>query len=103
MWLGKTVAFGSFGPQPSCCKQHDEGQKNVYGTRFKTGNYMVALQWYERLTDGDGERREFVRGKRMIDVINSTELRMAGVRVTAIGAFFPPNGFGWNRGKRYAR
>ncbi len=27
----------------------------------------------------------FVRGERMIDVINSTELRLAGVRVEAIG------------------
>lgn len=49
MWLGKTVAFGSFGPLPSCCKQHTEAQKNVYGTRFNTGDYMVAVQWYERL------------------------------------------------------
>jgi hypothetical protein len=88
MWLGKTVAFGAFGLLPSCCKQHTEGQQNVFGTRFNTGDYMVAVQWYERIAEsGDGERREFVRGERMIDVINSTELRMAGVKVTAIGAF----------------
>ena len=60
----------------------------MHGTRFNTGDYMVALQWYERLAEtGDGERRVFVRGERMIDVINSTELRMTGVRVVAIGAF----------------
>jgi hypothetical protein len=88
MWLGKTVAFGAFGRLPSCCKQHTEGQQNVFGTRFNTGDYMVAVQWYERLTEnGDRERREFVRGERMIDIINSTELRMTGVRVEAIGAF----------------
>jgi len=88
MWLGKTVAFGAFGRLPSCCKQHTEGQQNVFGTRFNTGDYMVAMQWYERIAEsGDGERREFVRGKRMIDIINTTELRMAGVKVTAIGAF----------------
>jgi hypothetical protein len=90
MWLGKTVAFGDFGPSPSCCKRHDGGQQNVYGTRFNTGDYMVAVQWYERLAEsGDGERREFSRGERMIDVINSTELRMVDVRVIEIGAFPP--------------
>ena len=49
---------------------------------------MVALQWYERLSEsGNGERREFVRGKRMLDVVNSTELRMMGFEMTCIGAF----------------
>jgi hypothetical protein len=49
---------------------------------------MVAVQWYERLAEsGDGERREFSRGVRVIDVINSSELRMVGVGVMAIGAF----------------
>jgi hypothetical protein len=38
----------------------------------------LAVQWYERLAEnGDRERREFVRGERIIDIINSTELRMA--------------------------
>jgi hypothetical protein len=88
MWLGKTVAFGDFGLLPSCCKRHDGGQMNVYGTRFNTRDYMVAVQWYERLAEsGDGERREFNRGERMIDVINSSELRMVDVGVTVIGAF----------------
>jgi hypothetical protein len=31
------------------------------------------MRWHERLM----ERREFVHGERMIDVINSTELRVA--------------------------
>ena len=49
---------------------------------------MVAVQWHERLCEsGNGERREFVRGKRMIDVINSTELRMIGFEMTCIGVF----------------
>jgi len=88
MWLGKTVAFGDFGLSPSCCKRHNGGQQNVYGTRFNSGDYMVAVQWYERLAEsGDGERREFEQGERMIDVINSTELRMVNVKVTEIGAF----------------
>jgi hypothetical protein len=74
MWLRKTVAFGAFGTD-ACCKLHTEGQKNMYGTRFNTGDYMVAVHWYERLGES-AERREFARGKRMIDVVNSTELRL---------------------------
>ena len=47
---------------------------------------MVAVQWYERLGES-AERREFVRGKRMIDVVNSTELRLLGFEMTNIGVF----------------
>jgi hypothetical protein len=85
MWLGKTEAF--FGG--SCYKQHRGGQQNLYGTRFNTGDYMVAVQWYEeRLTESDsGRRREFVRGERATDVINSTELRGVGVRVEKMRPF----------------
>ena len=87
MWLGKTLGFGDFG-RDSCCKRHDTVVATVYGTRFNTGDYMVAVQWYERLSEsGDGERREFIRGKRKLDVINSTELRMVGFEMGAIGAF----------------
>ncbi len=87
MWLARTVAFSAFGVAV-CCKKHLDGQKNVYGTRFNTGDYMVAVQWYERLCEsGNGERREFVRGRCMVDVINSTELRMIGFEMTCIGVF----------------
>ena len=42
----------------------------------------------ERLPEsGDGERLEFFRGERVIDVINSTELRAVGVDVREIGLF----------------
>ena len=87
VWLGKTLGFGDFG-RDYCCKRHDAAVATVYGTRFNTGDYMVAVQWYERLSEsGDGERREFIRGKRELDVINSTELRMVGFEMGAIGAF----------------
>ena len=47
---------------------------------------MVAVQWYERLCEsGDGERLEFVMGERQVDVINSTELRLAGFALAEIG------------------
>ena len=45
MWFAKTVAFSAFG-DAVCCKEHTDGQKNVYGTRFNTGDdstdHMVA-------------------------------------------------------------
>ena len=85
MWLGKTVAFGAFGTEASC-KLHNEGHKNVYSTRFNTGDYMAAVQWYERLGES-AERREFARGERMIGVINSTKLRMLGFEMANIGVF----------------
>jgi hypothetical protein len=80
MWFANTVAFSALG-DAVCCKEHTDGQKNVYGTRFNTGghstDHMVAAQWYERLCEGsNGERREFYRGRCMVDFINSTELRM---------------------------
>ena len=58
----------------------------MFGTRFNTGDYVVAVQWYERLGES-AERREFARGERMIGVINSTELRMLGFEMASIGAF----------------
>jgi hypothetical protein len=43
------------------------------------------MQWYERLAEsGDGDRREFNRGERVI-VIKSIELRMVGIGVTTMG------------------
>ena len=93
MWLGRALPFGDFGPRSPCCKKFtDATPKNLYGTRFNTGDYMVAVQWYERLTEsGDGERREFIRGTRMIDVFNSTELRLVGFRMEVIGALARKN------------
>ena len=47
---------------------------------------MVAVQWYERLCEsGDGERLEFVMGERQVDVINSTELRLAAFAMVPTG------------------
>ena len=56
MWLGKTLPFVDFGRE-SCCKEHKVDPQNVHGTRFNTGDYMIAVQWYERITEcGNGER-----------------------------------------------
>ena len=43
---------------------------------------------YERHSEsGKGECREFIRGKHMLEVINSTELRLSGLELGKIGAF----------------
>jgi hypothetical protein len=87
LWLGRTLAFGGFNSRaPRCSKKHTGQQSKKFGTRFDAGDYMVAVQWYERLCEsGDGERLEFVMGERKVDVINSTELRLAGFAMTRIG------------------
>ena len=88
LWLGKTLPFGDFDRHSPCCccKEYTGTQKILYGTRFNTGDFMVAVQWYERLTElGDGERRKFIRGERMLDVINSTELRLVHFEMEATG------------------
>jgi hypothetical protein len=47
---------------------------------------MVAVQWYERLCESrSGERLEFLMGEWQLDVINSTELRLAAVAIERIG------------------
>ena len=91
LWLGKLVPFGDFNlSTPCCCKEHRGAAENVYGTRFNKGDFMVSVQWYERVGDsGDGERREFTMGEREIDVINSTELRSYGFDVKDLGS--PPS------------
>jgi len=86
LWLGRTVAFSNF--DGACYEKHTGSQKKRYGTRFDKNDYLVAVQWYERLCEsGDGERREFVMAKPEIDVINSTELRLAGFDLRRIGEF----------------
>jgi hypothetical protein len=87
LWLGKTLAFGGFNARsPRCSKKHTGQQANKFTARFNNGDYMVAVQWYERLCEsGDGERLEFVMGERQVDVINSTELRLAGFALAPIG------------------
>ena len=87
LWLGKTLAFGGFNARPPrCSKKHTGQQANKFTTSFNNGDYMVAVQWYERLCEsGDGERLEFVMGERQVDVINSTELRLSGFALAPIG------------------
>ncbi len=50
----RRLEFSDFGCQ-SCCMKHTEGQRNIFGMRFNSGDFMVAVQWYERLPEsGDG-------------------------------------------------
>ena len=86
MWLGKTMAFPDFGGKGM--EKHVGGQATEFNVAFNTGDCKVAVQWYERLPDGDkdgaNERREFRMGKPAVDVINSTELRARGFSMDLI-------------------
>ena len=53
MWLAKTVAFSAFG-DAECCKKHLDGHKNIYGTRFNTGDYMVAASGSAKAVTASG-------------------------------------------------
>jgi hypothetical protein len=68
LWLGKALAFGGFNARfPRCSKKHTGQQANKFTTNFNNGDYMAAVQWYERLCEsGDGERLEFVMGERQV-------------------------------------
>jgi hypothetical protein len=50
MWLGKTVEFSDYGRQ-SCCTKHTERQRNVCGARLNTRDFMVAMEWHERVPE----------------------------------------------------
>jgi hypothetical protein len=81
LWLGKTVPLPG---SRSCCKQHEGPQKRIDHARFDEGDFMVGVQWYERVPDADDERRVFVCGEEHSCIMNSTELRLAGFEVPRI-------------------
>ena len=51
--LGKTVEFSDYGRQ-SCCTKHTERQRNVCGARLNTRDFMVAMEWHERVPEIGG-------------------------------------------------
>jgi hypothetical protein len=74
LWLAKTFAFGGFNARfPRCSKKHTGQQAYKYVTLFNSGDYMTAVQWYERLCEsGRFERLKFMMGEQEVGVINST-------------------------------
>ena len=86
LWLGKTIPSDKLG---GACKMKFTGkQGKMFGTRVDKGDYIVAVQWYQRLCEsGDGEQREFVMAKPRIDFVNSSELRLVGFNLKQIGEF----------------
>jgi len=104
MWLGKTVAFPDFDGE--CVEKHVGGQAKEFNVAFNTGDYKLAVQWYERLPDGyrDGgnERREFRMGKPAVDVVSSTELRPRAFSMDLISSGPPLPGGAAGRAARDA-
>lgn len=82
LWLGKTVAF----PGDHVCIRQQSATTVTNSTRFDKGDYMIAVQWYERFAECTAERREFIMGEPGISVVNSTELRHFGFQMDEVGA-----------------
>jgi hypothetical protein len=76
MWLARAVPFPN--RQNTCTIQHTGTHCHKFNTRFDAGDFMIAVQFYERSPDCDDERRLFVMGEEHVDVLNSTELRGRG-------------------------
>ena len=84
-WLGMTVAAPQYFRSSKCFKVFGEGERVADGqigdvrldwhVRFDPGDIAVAVQWYER-RDDDPARREFEMGTPVVDLFNSTELRL---------------------------
>ena len=80
-----TVAAPQYFRSNECFKVFGEGERVADGqigdvrldwhVRFDPGDIAVAVQWYER-RDDDPARREFEMGTPVVDLFNSTELRL---------------------------
>ena len=72
MWLGKNVEYSDY-RRKSCCTKKKERQRNVCGARFNTRFGFHGCHGMARA------RLESFLSQRIIDVINSTDLRAVGV------------------------
>jgi hypothetical protein len=59
------------------CRKEVKESATIDGTRYDKGDYMIAVQWYDRLSEDD-ERRTFVEMTPVVSFFNSTELRLSG-------------------------
>ena len=76
VWLGRTVPLQRFGGK--CCRQMSK-KTTLHGdesrsTAYSSGDYAIAIEWYERV-EGGLDRRAFVPGDGVVCLVNSTELR----------------------------
>ena len=82
VWLGRTVPLQRFGGK--CCRQMSK-KTTLHGdesrsTAYSSGDYAIAIEWYERV-EGGLDRRAFISGDGVVYLANSTEFR----RIVALG------------------
>jgi hypothetical protein len=53
------------------------------GIRWDCGDYMVAVKWYE-LEGGNGLGDDYSKGHPIVNIFNSSELRLAGFSMTQL-------------------
>ena len=62
VWLGKAVAIEDWGGKPSKKTNTAKGKrKTINGNRYDHGEYMIAIQWHERVA-ADSDQLEFEVG-----------------------------------------
>ena len=76
VWLGRTVPLQRFGGK---CYRQMSKKTTLHGeesrsTAYSSGDYAIAIEWYERV-EGGLDRRAFVPGDGVVCLVNSTELR----------------------------
>ena len=71
--------------QGDCCKRLMES-KTIDGTRYDKNDYMIAVQWYDRLAE-DEEQRTFELTDPAVGFFNSTELRLVGKKTVSSNPF----------------
>jgi uncharacterized protein YbdZ (MbtH family) len=54
-----------------------------HGIRWDCGDYITAMQWYE-LEGDNGLGDDQSEGQPMVDIFNSSELRLAGFSMTQL-------------------
>ncbi len=87
LWIGKTIANSSF--DGDCKKKHEcasSSFKVIDGTRFHNGDYMVSIEWYERVVgavQGESECDMYYRVcEQPAPLQNSRDLRLSAFRMT---------------------
>jgi hypothetical protein len=77
IWLGKAIAMEEWSGKPSKMADVGKGKRRtIHGNRYDHGEYMVAVQWHERVV-GDSDQLEFEVGAADICIQNSATLRLA--------------------------
>ena len=77
VWLGKAVAMEDWDGKPSKKANIAKGKrKKIHGNRYDHGEYMIAIQWHERVA-ADSDQLEFEVGAPDISTQNSSNYNIS--------------------------